>query len=350
MRERIVAAAAATAALAALAGCGGQPSTQASGAVPTSTAQVIRTDIVSRQRLTGTLTYAGAYTLINEAGPGIYTALPPPGALISRGQVLYRVNGRAVPLLYGDPAWRAIGGGVSDAGDVKQLEQNLLVLGFGNSSNLVANGHFDWHDAAAVRRWQASLGLPQTGTVALGDAVYAPGPIRVASVNPVLGMPAQPGEPVLEATSPQHAVLVALDVSREGLVKVGDAVTVGLPDGQTTLTGTITTIGAVASAAGPNGGSPTVAMTVTLADPTAGGSLDQAPVSVDVTDAVHHAELAVPVMALLAQAGGTFAVVAVDGSQRRIVAVKTGLFDDRGLVEVSGAGLAEGMWVEVPQA
>ncbi|HEY2557473.1 MAG TPA: hypothetical protein VGI08_10225, partial [Diaminobutyricibacter sp.] len=232
--------------------------------------------------------------------------------------------------------------------------QNLLALGFGNSSNLIANGHFDAFDAAAVRRWQASLGVAQTGVVSLGDTIYEPGPVRIASVHPSAGMAAQPGQPVIDATSTQRAVLVALDVSREGSVKVGDLVTVLLPTSATPVTGTVSAIGTVATSTPTNNGGPagppSIPLSITLSDPAAAGSLDQAPVSVGVTDAVHKAVLAVPVMALIAQAGGTYAVEVVQSSVRHAVAVTTGLFDDRGLVEVTSPDLREGMLVEVPQS
>jgi hypothetical protein len=60
--------------------------------------------------------------------------------------------------------------------------------------------------------------------------------------------------------------------------------------------------------------------------------------------------LAVPVDALVALAGGGYAVeeVTSDGSHQ-LVAVTPGLFDDaQGLVEVSGKGLAAGQRVVVP--
>jgi peptidoglycan hydrolase-like protein with peptidoglycan-binding domain len=328
----------------------GSPSAPQSSAVPTTTATVVRTDIVTRQRLTGTLTYGGAYTLTNEA-IGIYTSLPALGAVISRGQTAYRVGARPVVLMYGDPEWRGLAVGVADGNDVKQLEQNLLVLGFGNSGNLVANGHFDAFDAAAVRRWQASLGVAQTGVVDLGDVVFEPGPVRVTAVAGTEGAPAQPGQPVIQATSLARVVLVQLDVSMQQLVKRDDAVTVELPDTRS-VSGRVSAISTVAEpapASAPNGGpAATILVTVTLTDPASSGSFDQAPVSVDITDAVHPGVLAVPVMALLARPGGTYAVEVVEVSRRRLVAVTTGLFDDRGLVEVSGRDLREGMSVEVP--
>lgn len=336
-----------------LAACGAPPS-PATGAIPTSTAAVIRTDIVSRQQLPGTLTYAGSYSIVNEAGPGIFTRLASPGTIVSRGQELYRVNGRPTSLIYGDPAWRRLAVGITDGPDVRALKENLAALGDG-SPWMRIDSHFDWATAAAVRRWQASLGVLQTGAVELGDAAYAAGPIRVSQLHVSTGMAAQPGELVLDGTSPQHAVLLPVDVGRQALIKVGEQVAVTLPDG-TAAPGTVSDVGAVAVTqgnenAGPNGGPPTatITVTITLANPAAGGHLDQAPVLVAVTYDVHKNVLAVPVTALLAQPGGTYAVDVVENGQRRSVNVTTGLFDDRGLVEVFGFALHEGMSVEVPQ-
>jgi hypothetical protein len=158
---------------------------------------------------------------------------------------------------------------------------------------------------------------------------------------------------VLEATSTLHSVLVQLNVALESLVKVGDAVSVALPDGRTTATGTVTAIGTVATApanGGQNGppAEATVTVTITLTDAAAAGTLDLAPVSVAIVNDIHNGVLAVPVTALLAQPDGKFAVEVVDNGQRHTVTVTTGLYDDRGLVEVASADLREGMLVEVP--
>ena len=81
----------------------------------------------------------------------------------------------------------------------------------------------------------------------------------------------------------------------------------------------------------------------------AAANLDQAPVQVAITTQAAQGVLAVPINALLAQPGGGYAVRLVAGSDRRRVAVRTGLFDETaGLVEVQGAGLAEGAKVQVP--
>jgi peptidoglycan hydrolase-like protein with peptidoglycan-binding domain len=345
-------AAAAAAALSMLGACGGH-APSSTGAVPTSTAPVIRTDIVSRQQLSGTLTYAGSYTLINQAGPGVFTALPAPGTVLARGQVAYRVDGRPIPLFYGDsPAWRQLFAGVADGHDVYELQANLVALGLAPRVLRVDNT-FDVVTAIAVRRWQASLGLPQTGIIRPGDAIYMPGPIRVTAVQPQPGMFAQPGEPVLQATSTQRIVLVDMNVALEPLVKTGDLVTVALPDGVSTAAATVSTISSVAVA--PSGGgqngppqSATVAVTISFTDPPAAGTLDLAPVTVGITNDVHKGVLAVPVMALVAQPDGKFGVEVVEGGTRHAVIVTTGLYDDRGLVEVTSAGLHEGMLVEVP--
>src|ERR1700745_4261359 len=82
----------------------------ADGAVPVSAAVVVRTDVAQRQAVTGTLSYQGAYSVVNELAAGVLTSLPHPGQVVTRGHALYRLADQAAVLLYGPvPAWRDIG-------------------------------------------------------------------------------------------------------------------------------------------------------------------------------------------------------------------------------------------------
>ena len=91
-------------------------------------------------------------------------------------------------------------------------------------------------------------------------------------------------------------------------------------------------------------------MTVRPLDPSATGSIDQAPVVVAITTGSVSNALVVPVDALLALSGGGYAVEEVShGGVHRLVAVALGLFDDAdGLVQVTGSGIAAGQRVVVP--
>ena len=82
--------------------------------------------------------------------------------------------------------------------------------------------------------------------------------------------------------------------------------TVTLPDG-TTTPGVVSSVGTVAttSQSGRNA-TTTIPVQVTLTDPQAAGTLDQAPVTVNITTATARGALVVPVTALVAQSpGGT---------------------------------------------
>jgi hypothetical protein len=129
-------------------------------------------------------------------------------------------------------------------------------------------------------------------------------------------------------------------------VAAGDPVTVTLPD-QSATPGTISAVGQVASG---SGAAATIPVYVRLAHPQAAGSLDQAPVTVNITTASVRNALVVPVPALLAQSAGGYAVeVTGPGNARHLVPVTVGIFDDAdGLVQVSGTGLSAGQHVVVP--
>jgi len=300
---------------------------------------------------------AQAAPVLAAAGSGgtSYSSLPAVGTVVSQGQALYSVDGRQVPLLYGtQAAYRVMAAGVSGM-DVQQLEQDLIALGFASNSNLVADGNFTAADAAAVKRWQAALGVPQTGVVNLGDAVFQTGPVRVSALHVSPGSPVTAGGQIMEITSAIRVVTVPLNPALGYQVKQGDAVTVDLPDGHTRIPGTVSNVSTVATQQAGNtqqtsNGAPqaTIAVTITLSDPNALPNLDQAPVTVDVTTQSARNVLAVPVNALLALAGGGYGVEVIESSGRhRLIAVRTGIFDT-GRVQVGGQGLSEGMTVVVP--
>jgi hypothetical protein len=161
---------------------------------------------------------------------------------------------------------------------------------------------------------------------------------------------------VLGVSSTKRQVTIALDAAQQASIKVGDKATIVLPNNDTTP-GVVSSVGSVAtvpSGDGSSGGSqtPTVDVQITPIHPAATGRLDQAPVQVSVVTASVENVLVVPVNALLALAGGGYAVETVDrAGAHRLVAVSTGLFDDsQGLVEVTGTGLVAGQRVVVPSS
>jgi Putative peptidoglycan binding domain/HlyD family secretion protein len=298
-----------------------------------------------------------------------YTMLPAAGDVVRRGRALYAVDGRPVLLLYGPvTAWRALRAGMAAGRDVAELNANLRALGYGKAP---AGGRFTSATAAAIRALQAAHGLAQTGELPLGLVVFEPGPVRVTSVTPTLGQAVQAGA-VLAITTTRHQVAIELDAAQQSEVKVGDRVTVTLPDNSRTP-GFVSKVGTVATTPSNNNqgngtqgngtpgnsdqgngssSTPTIEIDVRLLHPAAAGSLDQAPVQVGITTASVSDVLVVPVNALLALSGGGYAVEVVDAARvHRLVAVTTGLFDDaEGLVQVSGAELHAGQRVVVPSS
>ncbi len=253
-------------------------------------------------------------------------------------------------LLYGSVApTRAFIAGMSPGHDVAELNANLQALGYGQG---LAGDEFTAATAAAIRALQSAHGASVTGELLLGSVVFHPGAVRVTSVTPTVGSTIMPG-PVLAITSTARQVKLALSAAEQGSVKVGDAVTITLPDNQSTP-GRITYVSSVATSPSSSGGggeeesAPTIEVDATPTNPAATGHLDQAPVNVEIT--TEHVEnvLAVPVDALLALAGGGYAVEVAEGRVHRLVAVSTGLFDDaEGVVQVSGQGLSAGQRVVV---
>ena len=166
---------------------------------------------------------------------------------------------------------------------------------------------------------------------------------------------------ILQTTSTQLVVTVDLDASLQSEATVGEHVMVELPDG-TWVPGKVTAVSAVAQSSsdnsGNNGGgssggsgqgggsggsSATIPVTVTLKGHQSGAGLDQAAVSVNFSKAKAKNVLSVPVTALVATSGSSYAVQEA-AAPHKLIPVTTGLFA-AGYVEIKGPGIHPGLQV-----
>lgn len=363
---------------------------------------VTRTTLAERTTVDGRLGYGTEIPLPVKA-TGTVTWLPEEGATVGRGGTLLRVDARPVVLMYGTlPMYREIGlipqeetsqeenqgsddqqqdqqdsgaggkspttsgspgtGGAANGGatgaaqasrelkgmDVMQFETNLAALGY---TGFTVDERFTAKTAQAVKRWQKALGLPQTGTVGVGDVVYSSGRVRIGHAGVRLGSAA--GENALTYTGTSRKVVVDTSAADAAWAVRGTNVTVELPTGRS-VAGEVASVGRQATAAeeggsggdgGSGGADATIPVTVTIKDQAALGQLESGPVTVEYVGREVKNVLAVPVSALVALAEGGYGLETEDG---RFVAVKTGLFAD-GKVEVSGPSVREGMKVRIPE-
>ncbi|GIH13004.1 efflux RND transporter periplasmic adaptor subunit [Rugosimonospora africana] len=335
---------------------------QAQTPVALATAEVTKGDLAATVQVPGRLGFSGSYTLVNQRR-GTITAVPVPGAVITRGQTVYSVDQDPIPLLYGTvPFYRTLTIG-TEGQDVRELEENLVALGYANPSGLTVDDSYTDATAQAVRRWQRALDENDTGLVRAGDAVVAPGAVRVATVSATTGGPAAPASTIATGTGTGHDAYVDVPLADLAYVHKGQTVQVLLPSGKT-VSGSVATIGTASATQGGNsdgtaeqtGGRPnacqgnscpqSVSVEIAIDSHANLGGVDQAPISVTLNGEKRSGVLIVPVSALTVADGG-FAVVIVDGTQRRTVKVTTGLFAS-GSVEISGDGITAGARVEVP--
>ncbi|MFD4762449.1 peptidoglycan-binding protein [Streptomyces sp. NPDC058439] len=358
---------------------------------------VTRTTLAERTAVDGKLSYGTEVPLPVKA-TGTVTWLPEQGATVERGGTLLRVDDRPVVLMYGTlPMYRDLGltaqegdqgsdaqqqkgsvdqqqknaygtspspsgspapGGAGTGGDtgstqaphelrgmdVMQFESNLAALGY---TGFTLDERFTAATARAVKRWQKSLGLPQTGTVGAGDVISSSGKVRIGHAGARLGSAA--GENTLAYTGTSRKVVVSASAADAAWAVRGTNVRVKLPNGKS-VQAKVASVGKQASTpegGGSEGGSgeadATIPVTITVQDQKALGRLESGPVTVEYVGREAKDVLSVPVSALVALAEGGYGLETEDG---RFLAVKTGLFAN-GNVEVSGTAIREGMKVRI---
>ncbi|MFC9589898.1 peptidoglycan-binding protein [Streptomyces sp. NPDC056944] len=324
--------------------------------LPPATAPVTRGDLADSSQQDGTLGHLGERKINAGGTGGTLTWLAPPGSVVKRDERLYEVDGEAVRLMYGDePMYRTLKTG--DKGkDVRQLEENLAALGY---TGFDVDEEYTAKTAAAVKRWQKSHGLKQTGTLGPDRIAFAGSAVRVKEAGSDSGTGTgggdriapgdrvTPGSPVLTVTGSERVVSFKVPASQAGSAKTGTRVQVTLPDGSR-LPGKVSAVGKTATAGeDPQDKTPKIDITVSFDDPAKAKGVDQSPVTVELTGDTRRDVLTVPVNALLALPEGGFGVQVVEAGTARDVKVELGMFA-QGRVEISGDGLREGMKVGVP--
>lgn len=323
---------------------------------------VVRTDLVDRETLDGTLRYGDPGVIVSPGG-GTITRVPEAGELLRRGDVAFEIDGAPVIVMFGArPVWRPMADGVADGDDVRQLEANLVLLGYTidalnedleededeDDREFIVDTEFDDVTADLVAAWQSDLDLDDTGIVELGRIVFLPQAVRIADVAVEVGTVIAPGTPILTTSSVRQEVQLWLDADRQDLLAIDDTVGLELPN-EATTTGTVIEISDVVTTIGVGPDARRVfEVTIRLNNREVAAGLDEAPVDIEVTSEEASDVLAVPVDALLALAEGGYAVQVErsDGSSR-FVRVDIGKFAD-GLVAVTG-DLNEGDRVLVPR-
>ncbi|MGC5291278.1 efflux RND transporter periplasmic adaptor subunit [Micromonospora sp. DT231] len=329
-----------------------EPRGDAATAAPTlTTTTVTRADLSDSRSLGGALGF-GPERLVKGAGEGVVTRLPKVGDTVARGKPLYWVNDRPVPVLFGGtPLFRTLDKPGLVGSDVRIVGDNLKALGFhtgaqpsrGKDGTKIGAGQALLTESliASIKKWQQSVGLEPTGTIGVGQVAVLTGPVRVSAVQ------ALPGDPVagalLSVTEKVKLVTVPVGATEVGAIAVGATVSVALPDGSE-IPAKVASVSHTVRGGGSDDGTgqnspPTVDVLVAPVRAADVAKLDAAAVQVRFTTTVHKNVLTVPVGALVALREGGHALQLPDG---RLVAVETGMFA-RGLVEITGAGVTEGL-------
>ncbi len=190
-----------------------------------STAVVEQTDVVTYNETTATLGFTDSVTVTSPAA-GTVTSIASAGDELVAGSVVATVDGSPVVAMIGDvPGWRDLSTASSDGIDIRQLETNLVTLGYDPTGDIVIDEEYDTATKAAVNLWKTALGLDDDGAVDQGLVTFVPGELQVDSASTDVGGATSAGGALLEARMTNRIVPV---VASAGDV-IGSIAAVGTP-------------------------------------------------------------------------------------------------------------------------
>ena len=339
-------------------------------------------DLISIEEWAGTL-QAGSNASVSASTGGTVTRIAAVGDSIELGGLLAEIDGNPVVALYGTvPQFREIDIGSDPGADIRQLEENLVALGFDQGGTVLVDEVFTAETEAMVERWEVALGIDLAdGKVDAGQIAFIEGPSEVLDRTSV-GNQVNPGQPLLttltlatsgfvpfvdetdvEAVSdatdaiPVDAELVdldtgddtpavgrpiqrwesseisvelAVDVAEVDTFETGRTVGVELPDGQI-VNAEVVEVSNVART-NQNTGETVVDVSIRPTEPIE-SLFTTGPIVVQIEQGSTLGAVVVPARSLIALAEGGHAIE-IDG--RGLVGVELGSFDDGWVEVISG--------------
>ena len=177
--------------------------------VKLSTAKVQQLDLTTYDETNATLGFTTSATVSSPVA-GTVTSIVAGGDTIDAGTVVATVDGAPVVAMIGDvPVYRDLSTASTTGADIRQLELNLVQLGFDPNHKIVIDEKFDAATKAAVTAFENSLGLTGDGQVTKGELVFIPGRLLVDTVSATVGSSVTAGSPLVVGRQAQRKYLVS---------------------------------------------------------------------------------------------------------------------------------------------
>jgi peptidoglycan hydrolase-like protein with peptidoglycan-binding domain len=210
--------------------------------VTTTTLEAEMRDLTSYAEWAATL-QSGTSAAISATTRGTITSNADVGDRIELGDVVAAIDGNPVVALYGSvPQFRELDINTDDGADVRQLEENLVALGYDPDGTVTVDEHYTVFTGEMVERWETDLGLEDPDTIiAAGQIAFIAGPSEVATRTAV-GSQVTPGQSLATTVTLAKSGYLTLPVGVSAIAQLaspGVELTEGLTIGEVERDGEI---------------------------------------------------------------------------------------------------------------
>lgn len=150
--------------------------------VSTTTLEAESRDLTSFTEWGATL-QSGTAGTISATARGTVTANANVGDRIELGNIIADIDGSPVVALYGSvPQFRELAVDIDDGADIRQLEENLVALGYDPSETVIVDETFTTSTGEMIERWETDLGIEDPDTiVSPGQIAFIAGPSEITA-------------------------------------------------------------------------------------------------------------------------------------------------------------------------